>query len=345
LVLSALCALAAARPNASARAADARQAAIDVLVQDVCVDDHDHVMPDVTPLDDGGRCTRTRDLRVGEALPYHKDDWANDAGRATRPQGLQRSDSFPVRARGELLIVDTFQFGAGPSFDRFSPGDGGQIIRVSRDAASVILTQDSKGLKYFFGSRCTVPPQPEALDGSWILFELPAMSERVSALTAHLQQTLDPARCPKHLASAYTEFYRADVRYRADEAHHLTRPLYSIVTDHFSNTSVSGSGSMERMYFTKALGLTRWERWQNLDMAQDDGKGDYQRRAARLRASGRCDIRRPAPGRPGSWVLVDCREWTNLIGSGRDAGARPPPAFWIRQLEDNPATDRFFGEP
>ena len=80
--------------------------AYDFLVQSVCAGPDGAALPGVTPLDSA--CTRPRKLQPGEALPYHKQDWPGREDRARRPDGYQRSDSFPVRLLQGLAV-----FGSG----------------------------------------------------------------------------------------------------------------------------------------------------------------------------------------------------------------------------------------
>src|SRR5262249_33602315 len=69
------------------------------LVQAVCVPEAGTPLIGASPLDEPGHCPRHRDLGVGERLPYHKHDWAETRDRAAYPDGVHRSDSFPIRTR------------------------------------------------------------------------------------------------------------------------------------------------------------------------------------------------------------------------------------------------------
>lgn len=316
--------------------------ALDFMVQDICIDQNGLPLSSATPLDGQVSCREHRNLHIGENLPYHKHDWANDTSIEKNPNGLQRSDSFPVLSRGRTIVVDTFQLNTdNGSFDDFSHGDGGQIIYISKDIASAVFTQDSKGKKYLFGPNCTQPPSLESLSNSWILFDSKILGSKVSSLIARLQQSLDPRTCPEKLSSAFTEWSQQRIAYRRGINHELTEPMETIVTDHYSNITIARSGSMERMYFTKELGWTRWERWQNLVIAGDRAP-EYSERASKVSKSGRCDLRDTAPANSSSWVMVDCREWTNLIKTKNPKGE--PPTFWIQQLRESSDTAHFFGE-
>ncbi|CAN7479851.1 hypothetical protein LJR034_003154 [Caballeronia sp. LjRoot34] len=312
---------------------DFRAAASDFLIQDVCVDANGNIIAGTSPLAADGQCVSHRDLKAGETLPYVRHDWANDASRNSEPAGLERTDSFPVAAGNRVLIASEFDFGTPPrAFGRFDEGEGGQLAAVTEDQASVILTQDSKGLKFFFGPHCKEPATLRSLDDSWLLFDRSVFAARHGSAVSHLRQSLDPKSCPSRLDASATEWSMREMRFRRDLAHNLTAPLLTIVTDHFSGAKPEAAGSMERMYFTRELGWTRWERWQNLAVGsahQSENRG----RADRLAKSGRCDIRNGPPYASGSWVMVDCREWTNVQPAGANASKLTD--FWISDLLRN----------
>jgi hypothetical protein len=311
---------------------DARFAAKaeDFLVQDVCLDSAGNVLPGVSPISEGHQCARHRKLTAGEPLPYMRHDWANDHDLVTQPAGLERTDSYPVKAGNRTLYVSEFDFGTPPrAFGRFDSGEGGQVVALNGDRASAVLTQDSKGLKFFFGPACQPSIGWHALDDSWVLFDSTVFGAGAGTTVARLHQSLDPNTCPAHLDNAFTRWAMKDIRFRRNAAHDVTEPLRTIVTDHFSNETEDASGSMERMYFTRELGWTRWERWQNLAVAKGDA-ADYRRRAERVAESHRCDLRDSAPSSHGEWLMVDCREWTNIQPPQEGAGA--PESFWIGSL-------------
>ncbi|WP_053572642.1 hypothetical protein [Caballeronia cordobensis] len=304
-------------------------AASDYLVQDVCLDAAGKVLKDVSPISGGERCARHRDLQTGEPLSYLRADWPNDASRATQPSGLQRSNSFPVRFGDRTMIASDFDFGTPPrKFGQFGPGDGGQLVALTQERASVVLTEDGKGLKYFYGPSCAPSPELRSLDDSWLLFDQSVFEKGSGSAVAHLRQSLDGASCPAHLDAAYTRWAIKAIPFRRDLDHNLTEALRTIVTDHFSGPK-DDAGSVERMYFTRELGWTRWERWQNVSRANDKTPV-YRDRAQRVAQSGRCDVRDGPPSGHGEWIMVDCREWTNVQPAAADAGA--PEDFWIGRL-------------
>jgi len=242
---------------------------------------------------------------------------------------MQRSDSFPAVIGGSVVVAQTFDFGGGArTFGVFDPGDGGQIVKATPVDAAIILTQDHPDqLKFFFGPDCREPKAISSIEHSWVLFN--SAGPQGGSLIARLRQTLDNGVCPSTLDSSLTRWRITEIRYRGALNQALTRPLDTLITDHFSQPTVEASGSMERMYLTRELGWTRWERWQNLSNAgaQVDA---YARRADLIQQSGRCDSRFPRP-EEGDWAMVDCREWTNIQPSAAPQG--DPPTFWASRLQ------------
>jgi hypothetical protein len=271
-----------------------------------------------------------RNLQLHERLPYHKHDWPSARGGAPlNPLGMQRSDSFPAVLGGSVVVAQTFDFGGGErTFGVFDSGDGGQIVKTTPQDAAIILTQDHPDqIKFFFGPDCGQPHAMSSIEHSWVLFS--AGGPQDGALVAHLRQTLNNGACPAALDRSLTRWRITQVRYRGALDQTLTRPLQTLVTDHFSQPTAEASGSMERMYFTRELGWTRWERWQNLSPAGPRADA-YARRAQLIQQSGRCNLRFAKPD-SGDWAMVDCREWTNIQPS--DAPLGDPPTFWVSRLQ------------
>ncbi len=302
--------------------------AMGYLVQSVCIDGSGRVMQGVSPLSPA--CHAMRSLQLHEPLPYHKHDWPSARGGAPlNPLGMQRSDSFPTVLGGSVVVAQTFDFGGGTrAFGVFDSGDGGQIVKATPQDAAIILTQDHPDqIKFFFGPACGRANAMSSIEHSWVLFN--SASPQDGAIVAHLRQTLDNGACPKALDSSLARWRITEIRYRGALNQTLTRALQTLVTDHFSQPTVGASGSMERMYLTRELGWTRWERWQNLSRAgpQTDA---YASRAQMIEQSGRCDSRFPKP-EDGDWAMVDCREWTNIQPSAAPLG--DPPTFWTPRLQ------------
>jgi hypothetical protein len=327
LVASIISILAALGSQAMPAVATFETLANSFIEQDICVDQADKAIAGLSPLDPA--CVKARNLKLGEALPYHKHDWSiEDGSTPGAPLGMQRSDSFPAHLSGVPVTVQTFDFGPpGRSFGIFDPNDGGQIVHVTPAGAAIILTQDlADQIKVFYAPHCRRPDTLASTFGSWVLFDRTIMAKDAGWTVANLRQMIGTRRCPNGLDHAFTQWRIADIAYRAALDHALTRPLQTIVTDHFSNRTLAKSGSMERMYLTRELGWTRWESWENLAIPVARNF-DVVDRATKLRQSRRCDPRFHNAEMGDGWVMTDCREWTNIQPSARPEGDVPD--FWI----------------
>jgi hypothetical protein len=319
----------------AARAQDAVppawRGAYDFLVASVCADAHDRAVPGVSPLDGFAACPHPRKLRLGERLPYHKRDWPGLLDRAAQPEGYQESDSFPARSALGVAVVQTFDFGdAVRRFGQFDSGDGGQVAFFSANSASVGVTEDGgAGLQFFIGPGCT------PLDG-WVIVDSSFATAPSGATVARIGQR--QAGCPQRLGFAATRWHVEPIRLRIRRRGVAgSTVLTTLVSDHFGGRDPATADHLERMYFTRELGLTRWERWQDLGVRD---RTEDRRQAAVLADSGRCAAALGAPPEGGPWVMIDCREWTGIVPPNDPAG--DPPTFWLDRLQHAPATAALF---
>jgi hypothetical protein len=316
----------------------------DFLVQDVCLDSRGAVLAGVSPIDGDRRCTGERDLRPGERLTYHKHDHPNSGDRGA-PAGYQRHDSFPVETAGFGIVVEhSFDFGAGEGrrFGTFdTPSDGGDIAILSPGIVSFGATEDGGGGFQLFVGECAGPVDPAALTHSWIVAQFdparpaPLQGEtvaRLSDLKAGHQDT-----CPSRFNQAFTSWLVAPFRYRAAPGQGAPVTLTSLISEHYGGANRATADHVERFYFTRELGGTRWERWQNAN-----GNAKIAETAASFAASGRCG---PAATPPGGapLVLVDCREWTRIEPPADPTGDRP--GFFIEKIRSRPDAPPFFAPP
>jgi hypothetical protein len=73
--------------------------------------------------------------------------------------------------------------------------------------------------------------------------------------------------------------------------------MQAVIVDHHGGGDPNRSDHIERFYFTRVYGLTRWERW-NVAAAPATGVA--------------CN----GPTREGRFVRADCRDWTNVVLNG-----------------------------
>ena len=305
----------------------------DFLIQNVCVGRSQTVLEGVSPIDGDPACTSQRDLMPGETLPYHKHDHPAAPDRAALARGYQRHDSFPVETSQFGIVVEhSFDFGAGRGrqFGVFDASDGGDITLVSPQALSFAATEDGgAGFQLFVGEACRDRVNPAALKGSWIIALLdplrPFQGETVARLNA-----------------AFTRWYIAPVGYRAAEGQGAPITLTSLISEHYGGAQPQSADHVERFYFTRELGSTRWERWQNVSHSRDFSPDEVARAASDLAASGRCS-QAPPPAGGAPLALVDCREWTLIVPPDKSDGDRP--GFFIDALRARRLGGGLFAAP
>ena len=320
----------------------------DFMIQNVCLDAAGRVLVGVSPIDGDPACVAERDLRPGEKLPYHKQDQPSPFDRLSAPGGYQRHDSVPVATAGLGTVVeDSFDFGAGAGrrfgvFDRGS--DGGDIVVLSPDAASIGATRDAGGFKLWVG-RCRGRVTAAALRHSWLVATYDAV--HAAPLAGHATAWLNATRavrssvCPARFNPAYTRWRVAPFRYRAAPGQGPPVTLTTLISEHYGGADPATADHVERFYFTRRLGSTRWERWQNANGDAAVSAAWVRRRAAWFAATGRCSRAPPPQGAP--MLMIDCREWTHIVPPADPKG--DPPGFFLDAIRARPDMPAFFAPP
>jgi hypothetical protein len=118
--------------------------------------------------------------------------------------------------------------------------------------------------------------------------------------------------------------------------------LKSLISDHYGGADRDTADHVERFYFTRELGGTRWERWQNARGNRQYSAAVIAQRAAWFATTGRCSAAEPPAG-DAPMVLIDCREWTQIVPPADPAGDRP--GFWIEAIRARSGAPAFFLKP
>ena len=321
----------------------------DFLIQDVCLDLAGKVIPGRSPIDDPGGCRRRRDLLPGERLPYHKHDHPSPDQRLAAPTGYQRHDSFPVETAGLGVVAEqSFDFGAGDGrrFGVFDDGaDGGDVIVIGPDAIAIAATEDSGGFGLWVGE-CRGEIDAAALAQSWLVAQFdpqrPASLEGQIVARLNGVPGLQPASCPARFNAAFTAWRIASFAYRAGPGQGRPVTLSTLISDHYGGSDPATADHVERFYFTRELGGTRWERWQNVNGNASLDAADIAQTAAAFAASGRCSASEMPPG-GAAFAMIDCREWTGVVPPADPAGDLP--GFFIAAIRARPGTPAFFAAP
>lgn len=311
--------------------------AYDFLVQDACTDARGSLLIGATPVDGPARCPQHRNLRPGEPIPYHKDDWPDVAAAARRPFGYTRNDTYPIETHNYGVAVIQARSFVGPSGAPIPGHSGGSIWLFSTATVASGLTQDPAGLHLLYGPDCASPNPAQRLLDAWVVVDRSYAPGRPGSMVARL--TMFPERCARE-SFAYTYWRTVPVTFRVRSAG-VTRQVSfaTLISDHFGGRDPAVARNMERFYLTRELGLVRWERWQNFQLQERPGDAE---RAASVAADGRCDPIQPLPANTGDWHMVACRQWTNLVPPQDPQG--DPPGFWIDTIRANPETASLFGD-
>jgi hypothetical protein len=322
----------------------------DFMIQNVCVDAAGSALPGRSPAGGEAACSAQRDLRLGEALPYHKHDHPSPDQRRDAPRGYQRHDSFPVGTAGLGTVVEhTFDFGPGGGnrfgvFDKSS--DGGDVAILSPGTVSIGATQGGGGPFGLWVGECSGALTAGALAHSWIVAEFEPNGRaplqgstvaRLNGVPAGRQEA-----CPRRFNSAYTSWRVAPFRYRAAPGQGTPVTLTTLISDHYGGADPGTADHVERFYFTRELGGTRWERWQNAKGNRQFSAALIAERAAWFAGTGRCSTPEPPAG-GAKMLLIDCREWTLIVPPAAPAG--DPPGFFIDAIRARPDAPPFFALP
>lgn len=322
----------------------------DFMIQNVCLDAAGAVQVGRSPLDGEAPCPRQRDLQPGERLSYHKHDHPSPEHRPAEPTGYQRHDSYPVDTAGFGTVVEhSFDFGTGDGrqFGRFDRGsDGGDVAILSPGTASFGATEDGgTGFALWVGE-CRGRIDADALRRSWLIAEFdparpgPLRGETVARL--NMSGKDHSLACPARLNAALTTWRVAPFRYRAGPGQGTPVTLMTLTSDHYGGGDRDTADHVERFYFTRELGGTRWERWQNARGNRQFSAAVIQQKAAWFAGTGRCSAAEPPAG-AAPMVLIDCREWTQIVPPADPGGDAP--GFWMEAIRARPDVPSFFLKP
>ncbi|TIX50240.1 hypothetical protein [Alteraurantiacibacter aquimixticola] len=342
LPLAAIGALASIATYSPARA-QVSDELYDYLVQDVCVNSAGDAVQG-----DPASCPDRRNIRLAEASPYLLTDYDTQHSKSYSAWA-----SIPVRGEdGNIRVLVTKNnagdFGPHSRFS-FTENDGFDLIDISYSPyASIIRTWDGGCFDQAFAPSSQARTgrqarEPRTRAGGWVLFPLAtppsAWPETSSAriVTAKIQ-LVRRENCRTGSSRGRT-YWNAPADYEFETG----KILHAIRSDHFASANLSSSNNaLERFYFTREYGMTRWEAWiprsRCYSEAEKKGPGE-------LRSNCEPDLRLPVPytgpdeGAPEidlrarcavldatatdhpdidrwggqDWVRVDCRDQTRYV--------------------------------
>lgn len=303
--------------------AGAKPQLLDYLIQDVCVNNSDQPIAG-----DPASCVTHRDVKIGEKIPYLVTDFDKNNGNST----YFSFSSFPVLGMDGTVKIMTSKSGQG-NFDSnyyfsFIPSRDGYDLAdtTNSDFVSFIRTSDGGCYDQIWshnGSAATMADRA----GGWILFPFsgtPATWAQPSSAfvtTYHVQITPGISGCGNGNSAGVT-YWNSPANYQFETG----KVLSAIRSDHFASSALgSTNNALERYYYTREYGMTRWEAWIPLSRCNSTYGANSPRctswDAANYELQGRCSVMNvSSTGVPGLdmwggqyWVRTDCRDETNYI--------------------------------
>lgn len=239
-------------------------------------------------------CKESRDILPGEPIPYHNVDMAFEQVSDSVPA----YDPHPYFDRfGEILRRVFTSFDFAPFRVWNTKKDGYDLVGVSGPFPNIRATRDPthKGQAWvrLLGGKCS---QEE----TWILFyrytPLNAKFYKGSLVTYIQQSMWELQGFPYPGVCAGSEVF-ALTRWEARWVTYTTwKRIPTVISEHYNHDSSDTATELEVFYATDLYGWrTRWERW-----VKKEGESPIS------------DLRCNGPKRKGPWLLVDCRDFTNV---------------------------------
>lgn len=296
----------------------------DYLVQDVCLGNQGHITAK-DPL----TCTSRRNIALGEPSPYLLTD-TDYSNKMT----YQAMNSIPVRGTDGTIRILYPKLNQGPFGKDFrmtkyiQSSDGYDLADISNSKfVSFIRTSDGGCFDQIWsrtGRRSTVRERA----GGWALFPFAtppsqwAPSQSTIIKTHKIQLTKGQPGCKNGSSRGITFWSKP-----APAIFNTGKSVTTITSSHFANANLSlTNNALERFYFSREYGFTRWEAWipqkRCISERKQDpaicfpGRADYP-----PSIDGRCNRNnKGVTGISGldrwgnqDWIRVDCRDMTNHI--------------------------------
>lgn len=283
---------------------------IDYAIQDVCVDAVDQpVAGDPTV------CATHRNVRIGEKVPYIVTDTQEGISPLVRYQG---NFSYPVPGTdGSLRVVVSKQFGdlnAGFSFAFDEQQDGYDLIDLEGSHMSAIRTYDPG----CFDQK--ISQDVNTRRNGWIFMPIAGPgSGGASNHNIRIDRLNPPVGCAavsQDLSSSTRDIWNPPSPTTFENG----KQLQAIATYHFAHQDLGRTeNALERFFFTREYGYSRWEAWVPLARCQaENGASSIvcQPNDPANILYGRCPPSNiPAVETWGNqqWVRVDCRDTTSYL--------------------------------
>jgi hypothetical protein len=328
---------------------------IDFFIQDVCLDKSNKVIIGASPLDI--RCVTTRDLAVGEPLPYHKTDNPDDVEERLPKKGDIRFDAIPFQT---VLGIAAADIADGPnSNSKYWTYDNGpdaiHMYAASKNSVYHVFSLDHSGPYRQVTEHCmTNTTEPDAsVDGNGVVGLIDGkfgaqISGAFKNLTAKYVNT--SGSCPeiKNPDGGSTAIWKFDINQWSviGSPGVITPPLLTLYNVASKDPT---SSHVETVFHTREFGQIRHETWKNIANPEwkDEDVLNFKKSQAKIISDRLCDTpapKQPFPNGPGSeWILVSCRQETKIIAPYSPNGDSP--SVWIEALKNIELSAPLVGAP
>jgi hypothetical protein len=379
----------AAGPAGNSHAQVAPGSIADFMIMQVCVDDGGRVIPGMSPVDRG--CVRRRKIGPDDAIPYELHNFRPHARGCAGELGSIAKVNLPVERHGVTRIVSSYehdlsaecaaagladaaaraepsagdadaQAGYAPSGGARPTRGGGASVQWFDDKYGFIMGSWSPvALSSFVGATCGQGSHSsQRFAHGWVIAPTTVPTTRgvygYQTFRGALEAgTPDASRdCSGATHAGFTTWVRDQFTFTSN----LT--LDAIMSEHYSQASDAGDApgraeQVERTYWTKEFGVSRWEKWSRDDWVNSRNGMTAQQQGQALYRSGDCDppyvvdaavsrdlgyhrsseagaytrqVSQPGEGSH-VWYMTLCEDYTNVV-KPRIAVART----WLERLQD-----------
>lgn len=273
---------------------------LDYVIQDVCTDAYGNIVHG-----DPAYCSTKRNVRIGERVPYIVTDMERTTG--VRYQGLFSYPTLGTDGLIKIMVSKNMQGPFNSSFSyRFNDNhDGYDMLDVDGGAVSGIRTSDP-------GCFDQIISNTSQRRHGWIFFgvNLDSSSSNHSIRIDRISPSL-PSNCER--VSQDTSGSVRDIwNSPTPVGYESGKVLNSIVTYHFAHYNLAQqNNALEKYFFTREYGFTRWEAWIPRNRCYAEGKWYCNDPSAYI--GGRCAGSGTTEFGGQIWVRIDCRDSTGYI--------------------------------
>jgi len=320
----------------------------------------DAIDPDHAPGEPG--CTHMRPIRDGEIPPYFLTNFPSHANHCPDGGGPIAKINIPIKRGDTTRIVslyshrpeDTACHGPGTS-DKI----GASIEWHDAEYGFIMGSWSPVGLSNFLSPLCEKDPtRSSRFFRGWVLGPTRSLGAGGQVFQSKLavgKADEAAAACPAKYHPGYTAWRPTDFTYTSGAT------LNSIISDHYASAAKDQNGpgkseQLERTYWTREYGLTRWEKWARDDWHNPRSGMASQALASTLGKTGTCSkpwgmpettppgLARhastptelhtdPVTGERHLWYMTLCDDYSHIVHHPADrltkeADEAASPAFW-----------------